>query len=315
MHALRTFFAAGAVLAMATTASPASRQDVKETEGRVDRIAAFRADYGKLMDNYESIFHKIGNDRGLRLVARGRDSMSAVGDDQLAKMFQRIAVPDLSEAVQAADRLNRLASGSAGAGETPGLPGAPPILGDCNNISHSSSFTFGALVAFQVARTILAAAEFACEEVVVVLGEGGNGAAVCIPFAIAQDVAAIPFELADFCGGEEDSALAQGSYDRLEHIHTDLENVKSDIIASINANTQLIINNSNDNRDQIITNDNTNRDTIITNDNANRELILNTMRALSCDLERLVHTPEGQRKSNILECMGQPNFPFNWPEH
>ena len=34
--------------------------------------------------------------------------------------------------------------------------------------------------------------------------------------AIAQDVAAIPFELASFCGGEEDSGLLEGSFDRLD---------------------------------------------------------------------------------------------------
>ena len=32
------------------------------------------------------------------------------------------------------------------------------------------------------------------------------------------------------------------------------------------------------------------------------------------DLNRLVHTPEGQRKSDIVECQGQPAFPFDFPE-
>lgn len=298
MSAVRTFSIAGTVLALATVASAAtSRQDVSAAgDGRAD-IASFRTDYNKLMDRYDAVFTRLGNSRGLALTAQGRASLRAVADEQLAKMFQKAGVPNLSAALKAAEKLEAVtpAQGSVAprAADTPGFPGAPPILSECNNILHDSGFTFGALVAFEVARTVLAAAEFACEETVVIAGEGGNGAAACIPLAIAQDAAAIPFELADFCGGEEDSAIGQGSYDRLEHIHGDLEAARADILTSIDVHTQMIIDNA----------------------NANREIILTAMKNLSCDLERLVHTPEGQRRSDIAECKGQPAFPFNWPEH
>jgi hypothetical protein len=309
MNPVRTFSIAATLLALTAVASPAASRQDATSDGHGDQIASFRTEYNNMMDRYDSIFRKLGNARGLRMTAQGRDSLRMVGDDQLAAMFQTGGVPDLRPAVEAAARLeavtpSRGSDAPSPASDTPGFPGAPPILSQCDNISHSSSFTFGALVAFQVLRTIIDAAEFGCEQIAVVAGFGANTAAVCIPLAIAADVAVIPYELADFCGGEEDSAIGQGSYDRLEHIHTDLENVKSDIIASINANTQLIINN-----------DNANRELIINNDNANRDIILTAMANLSCDIERLLHTPEGQRQSDIAECKGQSFFPYDFPIH
>ena len=116
----------------------------------------------------------------------------------------------------------------------------------------------------------------------VVAGEGGNTSLICVPFATVQDLAAIPWELADFCVGEEDSALALGNYARLQHIHEDIEEARA---------------------------------AIIENSNTNRDIILAEMRNLSCDLMRLVHTPEGLRASTNLSCKGQPSYPFNWPEH
>jgi len=263
------------------------------------------------------VFQRRANTRGLKAVGEARQALKSVSDDQFAKVFAKMGRPDLELALQAAQRLENATpdrTSGGGASLTPGFPNAPDILGDCDNIEHDSAFTFGALVAFQVLRTVLAAAEFACLEVVVILGEGGNGSAVCIPFAIAQDVAAIPYELADFCGGEEDSALAQGSYDRLEHIHSDLDAARTAIVNNDNANRVLIVNNDNANRVLIIDNDNTNRTLIINNDNTNRDLIMGDIRGLACDLMRLINTPEGQRSSANAACVGQPQFPYSFPE-
>ncbi len=38
------------------------------------------------------------------------------------------------------------------------------------------------------------------------------------------------------------------------------------------------------------------------------------LRRVSCDLERLVHTPQGQRASDIAVCGDEPTFPFDFPE-
>ena len=275
MKASRAFWVPAAMIALVCVTSPAAagQQGTAAADARTDRLASFRADFNKMLDHYDGVFRKVGNARGLRLTASGRESLRAVSDEQLAKLFAKIRVPDLSAAVQAAEKLEAVTptrgSEAPHAPETPGFPGAPPILDACHNIAHSSEFTFGALVAWQVLRTVLATASFVCLEDVVVGGEGGNTAAACIPFAVAQDAAAIPYELASFCGGEEDSALAQGSYDRLEHIHNDIE--------------------------------------------AARLQIITEMRDLSCDLERLLHTPEGLRQSSIAECTGHPYFPYDFP--
>jgi hypothetical protein len=277
MKASRAFSIPAAMIALVLVTSPAGagQQGTVTADARTDRLASFRPDFNKLLNHYDGVFRKVGNARGLRLTASARESLRAVSDDQLAKLFAKVRVPDLTAAVQAAEKLESLTptpgARAPRAPDTEGFPNAPPILSQCDNIAHSSGFTFGALVAWQVLRTVLATASFACLEDIVVAGEGGNGAAACIPFAVAQDAAAIPYELASFCGGEEDSALAQGSYDRLEHIHNDIE--------------------------------------------AARVQIITEMRSLSCDLERLLHTPEGQRQSDVPECKGQPFFPYDFPIH
>jgi hypothetical protein len=302
------FFRPGAVLALTILASPVVAGQERSAPGDVsgDRIASFRVDFNKVMDHYGSVLSKLGHARGVGLTVQAREGLRAVSDEQLARVFATGRVKDLSDAVEAAARLDVLTvpRGETGRIFTPGFPNAPPILAACDDILHDPEWTFGVLVAHQILRTVLAVAEFACGQTVVVLGEGGNTSAVCIPFSIAKDAAEIPFELADFCGGEEDSAIGQGSYDRLEHIHLDVEVARADILTSIEVHTQMII-----------TNDNTNRDLIIANDNANRDQIIQTLKNLTCDLNRLVHTPEGQRKSDIVECQGQPAFPFDFPEH
>ena len=261
-------------------AQPAARADSREA-----RSSVFRADFNRILDHYESVFRKLGSARGLLLSREARESFAAISDDTLARTFEKTDPPDLAGAVQAADELDSLTERRETPGPqglTPGFPGAPPILGACDVIPHSPGFVFGALVVFQVVRTVLAVAEFTCLQTVVIAGEGGNTSLTCVPFATLQDLAAIPWELADFCNGEEDSVLAKGSYNRLEHIHDDIEAARAEIIA---------------------------------NANANREIILAEMRNLACDLLRVVHTPDGQRASSNPSCAGQPSFPFNWPEH
>ena len=296
MDALRMFVRPGAVLALTILASPVvAGQERGTPDAYGDRIAAFRVDFNKVMEHYGSVLGKLGHARGVGLTVQAREGLRAVSDEQLAKVFATGRVKDLSEAVEAAARLDVLTvpRGQTGRGATPGFPNAPPILAACDDILHDPEWTFGTLVAFEVLRTVLAVAEFACLETIVILGEGGNTSALCIPFSIAKDAAEIPFELADFCGGEEDSAIGQGSYDRLEHIHLDVETARADILTSIEVHTQMIID----------------------NDNANRDMIIQTLKNLTCDLNRLVHTPEGQRRSDIVECVGQPAFPFDFPEN
>jgi hypothetical protein len=114
---------------------------------------------------------------------------------------------------------------------------------------------------------------------------------------------------------EVDSKAAQvignGNANRDTIIGNDNSN-RDTIVGNDNTNRTQIITNDNTNRNQIITNDNANRDAIISNDNANRDIIIAEMRVVSCELNRLLNTPEGQRSSAITSCAGQPGFPYKF---
>ena len=98
---------------------------------------------------------------------------------------------------------------------------------------------------------------------------------------------------------------------------------KTTIVNNDNTNTTNIINNDNANRVTLITvanantativnNDNANKTAIITNDNANTATLVAEIRALGCEIVRLLHTPDGQRASAALSCSAAPGFPFSW---
>ena len=267
----------GAVLALLSVATPAAAGQERRATAAAQpaQLSSFRTDFNRILDHYDAVFQKLGDARGLELMAAARESLGATSDDQLAKLLEAATVPDLSGAVRAAARLESLTptrSLQALVGPaTPDFPNAPPILSECDGIAHTPGFTFGALVAWQVLRAAFIAVDRACQQVLVVAGEGGNTALACIAPAVVVDAAGIPFELATFCSGEEDTAIAQGSYARLQHIHDDIE--------------------------------------------AARVQIITEMRNLSCDIERLLHTPEGQRRSAIAECSSQPFFPYDFPIH
>src|SRR5688500_6693326 len=159
-----------AVIVPAVAASSAGADASRSRDLASDRVAAFRSDFNKVLDHYDGVFLRLGHKRGARLAAEARESLRVVSDEQLAKVLEKMPSADLSPAVHAAEVLashTPLRTGPAGL--TPGFPSAPPILSECDSIVHDSGFTFGALVAFQVVRTVLAAAEFVCQEVIVIL--------------------------------------------------------------------------------------------------------------------------------------------------
>ncbi|MES1240201.1 MAG: hypothetical protein ABUT39_01145 [Acidobacteriota bacterium] len=199
---------------------------------------------------------------------------------------------------------NRTASVLAGGEE---LPSAAYSF--CGSTRQDSAVMAASEAALFVAETVREEASRACDETVVVLGEGGNGSLVCLVTDAVYIVAKAANQALAFCDGDIDSAEIEGSYDRLAHIHSNLETsiandnsntaainsnvdaAEAAIIANDNANRNLInantdtraaeINaNTNSRAAQIIANDNANRDAIIANANANknelRDLILRT---------------------------------------
>jgi hypothetical protein len=84
------------------------------------------------------------------------------------------------------------------------------------------------------------------------------------------------------------------------------------IVNNDNTNTANIVNNDNANKTAIINNDNANKTAIIANDNANTATLVAEIRALGCEIVRLLNTPDGQRASAILACSAAPGFPYSW---
>src|SRR5262245_33927513 len=194
------------------------------TPNQLARAETFRADFVQLVDLRQDLANAANDEARQQRLAEAKRIMSTVPAEQIAR-FQRHATLSLRPLIRANVKLRNLmaertrAAAALPEPKTPGFPDRPAILADCNNIAHDSAFTFGALIAVQVADGLLAALGRVCDEVVVVLGEGGNTSLVCLPLEIALSAAKIPFELADFCGGEEDSSFLEGSFDRLGHIH------------------------------------------------------------------------------------------------
>jgi len=293
------------------------------------QVQAFRADYGVVLDGLERALVENGNTRGVSLIQQSRASLNRASDDTIARVFKE-GIPDISGSVMELQRLSTLAKVRP---KSAGFPVASAIISACDSNPHDSQSVYDTLIAAQVTSGILAAANYVCTEDI--LGE--NGSAACIPLAIANDIAQSLYAVRQFCENEEGGAKQDSSYDRLDHIHTDLANARSDILSDNSAKLTSILNNSNANKDtivdavnmaktavinvanantsSIINNDNANATNIVNNSNANRDAIIGELHALACELIRLSTTPDGQRASSIQACMSQPGFPYSWNKH
>ena len=361
---IRTLFL-GLLLVAAT---PATAQKVRAitlatqlTTQEAGETAQFRAQFDTMMANYERMATKQNNLKTLEQASEARLAMSRVTEQQLAILYARTGFPNLAAAVIASELLaSRPAKEQV---KSSPFPSAAAVVSQCNAVDSSPATRYAELIAKEVTSGILAAATFVCTQDI--LGE--NGSAVCIPFAIADDVAQSLFNVATFCSGEGGSNAVDASYLRLEHLHNDLtagistivsndnsnktaiinndnantasivsndnsnktaittndntntaniianDNAnKTALITVANANTATIVNNDNANKTAIINNDNANKTAIITNDNANTATLVAEIRALGCEIVRLLNTPDGQRASAILACSAAPGFPYSW---
>ncbi len=261
-------------------------------------IEAFRAQYDIMMANYEQLYAAEGNIEGQMRARQGREAMQALPNEQLARVFAKSRIPDFSVVASASNYLvERQRSLGAAIPKSLPFPGEPPIVSGCNGTDYTSATRYIETIANEVAQSILAAAAWVCNEDI--LGE--NGSLACVPLAIAADVTQGIIDVANFCAGEVTANQVQANFDRLGHIHDDLSAGISSIITNDNSNTTTIVNN-----------DNKNTASIITNSTANKDAIVSELRALGCEIVRLLNTPEGRRASSILACSAQPGFPYSW---
>ena len=261
-------------------------------------VQSLRSSFSALLDGYDQVYRQEGDFRGVQSVAKAKAAMLNVQDADLARIFAKTAVPDMSSAVSAIQRLTvnsqrELLIASERQKSLP-FPGTPSVISACNSTPHGDQITYDALIAFQVTSGLLSAATFVCTQDI--LGE--NASVPCIALAIANDVASSLFAVRSFCGGLDSGATAAGTYDRLGHIHDDLTNALSTIVSTSNTNTATLTNNISasttsinnnintsttaintnvtNSKNDIINNDNTNKNTVLTSIAANTTTIVNS---------------------------------------
>ena len=186
-------------------------------------LQSFRGQYDAMMSNFERIFAAQGDVAGQERAQQGREAMQSLSDQQLAALFAKTGVPDLSEAVVATESLAATAESEANSPkvlEPRSLPFPEPItlISQCSTDDVDVNVRYTRLIAKEVTSSILAAATFVCTQDI--LGE--NGSAACIPFAIAADIANGFFDQGQFCAGEVTANQVDANFRRLDHIHTDL---------------------------------------------------------------------------------------------
>src|SRR5207237_8954030 len=89
----------------------------------------------------------------------------------------------------------------------------------CGTTHGSALILLDAQTTLDLAKGVWSAASRACDQVVVVLGEGGNASLVCVIVDGVLTVAETTFNAVMFCENDIDSAEINGSYRRLAHIH------------------------------------------------------------------------------------------------
>lgn len=326
-------------------------------------VLAFRENLQEVLATQREIIALTGQRGLLESVDQRLAAIARVSDADMARlMLMGVDFTPLREAVSRLDlqiqqsRADFLAQAAKIAPASDTLPNAGYSF--CGSNRQAADGMFAGQVVLDVAKGVWSVASRGCDQVAVVAGFGANTSLVCIIVDTVLYVAEAVMEGIKFCDADIDSAEIEGSYERLGHVHEDLEDAestivsndntnkqtilnqlsanvttitnaidantttiinndnanKNTIISNDNANTSSVINNDNTNTSNIITNDNSNRDTIINNDNSNRDLIIGDLRRVACDIIRLLHTPEGQRSSNNASCVGEPGFPYDFPE-
>ena len=153
---------------------------------------------------------------------------------------------------------------------TPTSAGFPDKNPFCGSDRLGTELIIAADVVWYVADSIREFAQNTCNQVAVFAGVGGNTRLACLASDELWIVAKAINQGIHFCDDDFTGAKVDANYERLSHIHTDLENS----VANDNTNTASIIGNTNTKASSIITNDNSNKDAIIANNNTNKSAII-----------------------------------------
>lgn len=186
----------------------------------------------------------------------GGDSDPTVGSDMADRLDDAAnALDDANNEMQSSQTMS-----AATAADPPSIPATfaplytidsdpnfPPVAGIINAIDEhpliSETVRFGVLAAYIAARHVKEAAEHACLEVLVALGEGGNVEAACTPVALWAEIADGLHELVDFAAEVATDWEVHGAYMREDGLNTNLGQVDSDVLSvqAAAGNTQASI--------------------------------------------------------------------------
>ena len=253
-------------------------------------LQTLRSQYDAMMADLQRLAASRGDTVTEAKAREGRAAMQSLTDEQLAEVYSRTRIPDLSVAVTAIRFLTKQASeaakGSASEFQSLGADFPQPvgIPAGCSGVDISAETRYALLIAKEVTNSILAAAAFVCNTSIL----GVNTSLACVPFSIAASIANGLFDTATFCAGEVTANQIDANFNRLAHLHDDLTTGISTVVNNSNANRTSIINNDNTNAATIVANDNANTTTIIANDNTNTATILTNANANKNELRDLV---------------------------
>jgi hypothetical protein len=181
--------------------------------------------------------------------------------------------------------------------ESAGLPGRDGPDPVCEALVGSARVTYAVTAAadliFIAAAGVRAGLSRACNQVLVVLGEGGNTSAACIPVDVVYFVAVALRAKLLACDVDYTERTVDASFSRLEHLHTDLENSVA---------------NDNTNKTAIINNDNTNTTTITGNDNSNKTTILAAIAASQVAINANTDAGKNELRNLILRTQIEANL-------
>lgn len=226
----------------------------------------------------------------------------------------------------------------SGDGEPTGDPVDESEGGECSGSVRNTpraifDLQMGAIITEGIARV----ADSFCEQVVVAVG-GGNLSIACIITEIADVVVQGVLDANLLCDDIKDSVEIEASYNRLEHIHDDLDTVDTGLttintsINSVNASINNVYDLVQDVNDDLSDHDSDVKEvlnghdsevkeaindhdteiktillqnqTVILNKLAALQLTANSNSAILLEVVRLLHTPNGKRTSEIQACAG-----------
>jgi hypothetical protein len=242
-HSLFPYIVIGVTLA---TAAPAqAQQSIAVTP---ESVQQFRADLNAVLGASSAVFSAIKFNKPLERVNAARAKLQNTTDQELEWTFAKGGVPDLTEAKAQVQQwvtdmpgiLARQAQRKAQPVSTTtttsrggtisltidasygiaieGLPDKEELYPPCENVVHSSDFTFAMLNVASALRIIGIVADRLCTFTVL----GQNNSIACTITDLATEAAQFAFDLADFCGGEEDSRTIEGTFNRVGTVHDKL---------------------------------------------------------------------------------------------